>query len=561
MVNKKLVSIIVPAILLNMIFIGGVGYGAAIPKMSGTTPMTGIVMDGVIEEDEWSDADWKVGFYLDIDDVGNPPDTDGMNYMYLGEDEHNLYLGLDLCSDKTVGTTDEWIGAWLITNNRSFTDVETWVSYLDDGTESLLHDVENDVPYPYFLNVSLGGSGVFPKSDNQYTAIWGSVEGDYSLLNQSGGQPTFNLTSAPYLAGHRVQVDFSIDIKDYYDYFKELYANATVKVRVTTYGKVDTNISDNEITFWYSNGTMNENDPLQTYSINNGTSLSFDTGTMLAGNLTSDNKMQFSIIAGHSSPFKIQLVSMSFGIFHLDRNTKLGALSDPYSSISNYQIEWGFGPSPNNATDHRMYEIKIPKSELEHYDSNADLGIIIGGYGTMSFANKNYWAFSQFNYSIREEISDNYWYYNMAGLIIPDTINPAIISTPSDLTVDFGYTGQSLSWTATDLHPSNYTIEQQGSGIVVGPTTWTSGVPIIFNIPDGFAVGNYTYTINFTDESGNSFSDTVNFIVNIGTGTAGGSIPFGNYFLIFIGFGVICLIFIKKRQIIQESRKINNNTF
>ena len=109
MVNKKLVSIVVPAILLNLIFIGGVGYGAVIPKMSGTTPMTGIVMDGIIEEDEWSDADWKVGFYLDIDDVGNPPDTDGMNYMYLGEDENNIYLGLDLLSDKTGEITGEWV--------------------------------------------------------------------------------------------------------------------------------------------------------------------------------------------------------------------------------------------------------------------------------------------------------------------------------------------------------------------------------------------------------------------------------------------------------------------
>ncbi len=564
MVNKKLVSIIVPAILLNMIFIGGVGYGAAIPKMSGTTPMTGIVMDGVIEEDEWSDADWKVGFYLDIDDVGNPPDTDGMNYMYLGEDEHNIYLGLDLCSDQTGGTIGEWIGVWLITNNRTFTDVATWVSYLNNGTESLLHDVENDVPYPYFLNVSSGGIGHFPKSDNQYTAIHGSVEGDYSLLNQSGGQPTFNLTSAPYFSDHRVQVDFSIDIKDYNTYFKELYANATVKVVLSTYGKASIPITDNEITFWYNNGTMNANDPLQTYSINSGTSLSYDHGTVLAGNLTSDNKMQFSIIANHSSPFKIQLASMNFGIFALDRNTKGGALSDPYSSISNYQIEWGFGPSSNNASDHRMYEIKIPKSELEHYDSNADLGIIIGGYGTMSFANTNYWVFSKKNTIIQEETSDNYWYFNMSGLIIPDTINPAIISAPNDLTVEFGYTGQSLSWTATDSNPNTYTIELQGSGIVAGPTLWTSGVPIIYNIPDDFAVGNYTYTITFTDENGNSLSDTVKVTINLiadGSQSPGRSIPFGNYFLIFIGFGVICLIFIKKRQIIQESRKINHNTF
>ncbi len=79
MINKKIVNLAIPIIFLNLIFIGGVSYGASLPRTSGTTPMTNIVMDGVIDEDEWSYADWKVGFYLDIDDVGNPPDTDGMN--------------------------------------------------------------------------------------------------------------------------------------------------------------------------------------------------------------------------------------------------------------------------------------------------------------------------------------------------------------------------------------------------------------------------------------------------------------------------------------------------
>ena len=36
--------------------------------------------------------------------------------------------------------------------------------------------------------------------------------------------------------------------------------------------------------------------------------------------------------------------------------------------------------------------------------------------------------------------------------------------------MEYGYTGQSLSWTATDANPDTYTIELQGSGIVAGPT-------------------------------------------------------------------------------------------
>jgi len=61
--------------------------------------MQNIVVDGIINEAEWTDGDWKVEFYLNIDDAFNPPDKDGNNYMYLGEDVTNFYIGLDLCSD------------------------------------------------------------------------------------------------------------------------------------------------------------------------------------------------------------------------------------------------------------------------------------------------------------------------------------------------------------------------------------------------------------------------------------------------------------------------------
>jgi hypothetical protein len=100
-----------------------------------------------------------------------------------------------------------------------------------------------------------------------------------------------------------------------------------------------------------------------------------------------------------------------------------------------------------------------------------------------------------------------------ATFMVGDMANPTIISAPSDLAVELGYTGQSLSWTTTDANPNNYTIELQGAGIVAGPTNWTSGVAITYNIPDGFGVGAYVYTINFTDDYGNSIIDIVDFTV------------------------------------------------
>ena len=94
-----------------------------------------------------------------------------------------------------------------------------------------------------------------------------------------------------------------------------------------------------------------------------------------------------------------------------------------------------------------------------------------------------------------------------------DMEDPIITDAPSDLTVESGYTGQNLSWTATDTNADTYTIELQGSGIVAGPTTWTSGVAIIYDIPDGLSVGSHIYTITFTDDYGNFVTDNINFTV------------------------------------------------
>ncbi|MBA7555850.1 hypothetical protein ES705_48542 [subsurface metagenome] len=134
-----------------------------------------------------------------------------------------------------------------------------------------------------------------------------------------------------------------------------------------------------------------------------------------------------------------------------------------------------------------------------------------------------------------------------------DMEDPIISNAPSDFTVEAGYTGQSLSWTATDANPDTYTIELIGTGIVAGPTIWTSGSAISYNIPDGFSPGVYTYKITFTDESGNSISNTVTVTI-VDDETPGGAIPIGNVFLIFIGLSVIYLIFTKKCQIVREFR-------
>ena len=95
---------------------------------------------------------------------------------------------------------------------------------------------------------------------------------------------------------------------------------------------------------------------------------------------------------------------------------------------------------------------------------------------------------------------------------VGDTTDPVITVSPSDFSVEQGYTGQSISWTATDTNPDTCTLFQ-GSGQVVAPTAWTSSVEVTYNIPDGFVAGVYIYTINFTDDYGNSITDSLTFTV------------------------------------------------
>ena len=130
---------------------------------------------------------------------------------------------------------------------------------------------------------------------------------------------------------------------------------------------------------------------------------------------------------------------------------------------------------------------------------------------------------------------------------VEDTTDPIITVAPIDLVLNSGYTGETLSWTATDGNPGTYTIVLQGTGAIAGPTAWTSGNSVIYNVPDGLTTGDHIYNITFTDSSGNSVSDLVTVTVLAATTPAPG-IPFGNFYLLFIVGGIVVSVILKKRK-------------
>lgn len=426
MLKNQKRNLVILLILSCLLFISlySLKANANLPKTSDASPMKNIVIDGNINETEWSDADWKVEFYLNIDEVFNPPDSDGYNYLYLGEDIYNLYIGLDLCSDQTGNVTEEWLGVWLNTNNRSFNNITIWENYFNDGVESLIHDVEIDDVLPFFTDYFSSWTGRGFNSDSEYTPILGNIEGDYTLLG-TGIEPSFNITSVPYLGDHQIWIDFSIDVLDWFPNFDTLFASVVQGIDFTLESRVNTTITDQKIILWYNNGTYNKDDPNQIFEINDDTSWQPEIFWYDGGNLTVDHKIQFSLYGNHSAPFKTQFDYFQFDVYYNDSNDKGGAMTYPFSSITNYQIEWDFAPSFNNASNHRMFEIQIPKSELEHYNPNGHLGIIVGGYGTMVFPNELFWVYSTNIMQIRPHTSDFYYYYNMQGCPLPAGVIPS----------------------------------------------------------------------------------------------------------------------------------------
>jgi len=395
------------------------------PKSSGSTPMEGVVIDGTITEAEWAGLDWKVPFFLDIDDVGNPPDTDGYNYMYLGEDLTNLYIGLDLCSDKTGGTNGEWISVWLNTNDRSFSGLFEWESYFDNGIESLVYDVEINQEMDFLSNnVGIWPSGV--NNESEYSALYGSISGNTTHLDGVDGI-FFNIT-AEYVGGYYVnRVEFTLDTIKFFDgFFDDIFAANILWIDFQINTQVNTSISEHFLYLAYNDGSVNPNDPDQVRTLSTTTSLEllqFDYG---AGNLSSNHEMKFVLYANDTSPFMTQIDRLYFRP-HYNQSNSIATVLYPYTSINNFDIEWSFGPSANNASNHRMFEFRIPKSELEHYDPDESLGIQVGGYGTMSFIDTSWWVFSQSLINLLPEYSIRYLQYDMQGCVVPSIpTDPAI---------------------------------------------------------------------------------------------------------------------------------------
>ncbi|MFX0041942.1 MAG: hypothetical protein ACFE8L_03420 [Candidatus Hodarchaeota archaeon] len=409
--GKLLVSSLILISLFSVCIVPGQSDNSGL-KTSST--MADVIIDGNITKTEWTNAEWNISFYLDID---NTPDSlgqinvDGNNSLYLGRDSQHLYIALDLWSDRSYNQTGEWVGVWLNTKNREFTNSSDWLEYINDGTESLLYDVEYDRRWVFYSN-DIGIYTVYLTDDSDYSPVFGEIEGS-SYNFQYTWRPDFNITSELVGSDQIYRLDFSIDLDKYLILPGEIDVLQELEIRINS--KSNTTIDSHKIILWYNDGSIPPlTDTNQVIDLNTATSYLWDTIPYGLGNLTTDKKLQFSLFGNHTDAF---VTNFNQIYLRINRNMTnyAGPVDVPYSSINTYEIAWDFGPSVGNSSDHRMFEIAIPTSELEGYKSYKDLGIIVGGYGTMLFKGTNYWCFSEIDTWLPYDDSSDYKYYNMGG--------------------------------------------------------------------------------------------------------------------------------------------------
>ena len=510
---KPTIAVLVAFFMMSSMLIGTSWNSSNISALtlnnhSHISFVSSVIIDGTLSVDEWSDAQHIVEWYMDAD----PANSDGYNYMYIDEDPYNLYIALDLCSDQTNDSNGEWVGLWLNTNESASSSSPDWESALNNGMESILHDVDNDEIFEYFQEgTSFQRHGL--QLDDEFIAVDGILDGDPSDL-ESNNDVYLNVTSE-YNGSHYVyRLDIDVDLREFFYIFKDLHAEHVWELGLQMFSHHNVSIDEHFLSISDNLGNLNPNIkvPLTT-----GTTDLQDLEIIGRENFTSDYNVRLSLNGVNDAPFN---TSFDYMTLYGDRNatTVLGGGSAlPYASIRNYDIAWSFGPSENNATDHRSFEIKIPKSELEKYEMDTDLGIIVGGYGTLSaWPNTHHWVYASTEVTgIPETDSSEYNNFTMLmkGWSPPIPALASISPNPDpdgNVTIDWNDDAEAINWTLY-RHSGEITELNLNSATVLA-----SGLTTSQHEDTGLSDGTYWYAVVAFDEFGythlsNSLSVTVEF--------------------------------------------------
>lgn len=439
-------------ILLSLLAVSLLAGGALGYFLNGFNPFSfGPKIDGIISSGEYDKTNWKVGEYFDVNTTNN--NTAGFNYFYVGQDTSNVYVAIDLCSDVQNTTSGEMVSVWLNTLNRSFglgapfgSYNNSWYDYRNNGTENFVYDVQNGWIKPYTTNTdsyydawinnasstlaaNLTMGTQFPNTPN--TGDWSHTNTVnhywYGAVSADGGSGT--------MFYDKVTLNFTVDLATYFQYRTEFLSQimntiSNASINIYTWvedggmGKIDNTDMTYSSVNVIGNGT-NNNAPLvmnKAISDNDYTKINVEKSAFASG------KLQFSVeLYNESAWYATEELRLFIDSLHISFN--INGTDDTYGTstirnATNYDFAYAFGGSPNSAIPHRMYELKVAKSELENYTDDGTLGVFIQGTGEMNFNQQQTWQFTvgtQKEYFIIFIISDernptwsvNYYYLAM----------------------------------------------------------------------------------------------------------------------------------------------------
>lgn len=386
----------------------------------GTTGPISPLIDGLITYDEWATADYNfynpISSYLDVDneiDVNDQANIDTYNHVYVGENASHLLLAADLCGDRTNVKTDEWISVWLNTQNRAFggTSGYDWFDWRNNGTEYLYYDVDNDVknPIPFvYPYPTLEKSEMV--TDNYADETDPYKDTTVTLLQGTPGTGEWNYTRNDDLFGYTVNsagnwIEFRVvvDMPTLFDVPADLWtewftacANLNLEM-VFRIRNLDTGSSYNMPNADFLTRQINFPTDDSARTLNLGTSTTATEVAVVLAGVTPDavtTNGQFTLVFRFQTLNAIDNWWLNLDYFEISLDTPVSNHIEwvwGSETIQNFDIAYGFGPSPRCAADHRMFEIAIPKTELNGYNST-NLSLYIQGYGTLSFEDTNYYA-------------------------------------------------------------------------------------------------------------------------------------------------------------------------
>jgi hypothetical protein len=387
---------------------------------------------------EWKDAKYyNIPFWLNsnnsIDSVTGTRNVDGWNYISVAEDDDYYYIALDMCSDQTNNTDGEWIDFYLANRLPEFLSPLSLHALRDRGAEWICMDIDAGAPFPRSVDIHGGISEyndipivdpadnvsiIAGETNDTYAAYWRSGDVNYTISSVVGTD-LYNAAVGGLITGNEIIWEMAINITEKLpDGYEPTFFSGITGIDVNL--EIGGNLTSIDGLQYIENDTAGEilvylqpnmnhvdaSDPA-IFDAGGGEWIPFDAGEMVDFTLpvnpsmvNATTGMIYLTMIGYNelnstapAAYEVYIDKASLSISTKDHDSYVDTTVDS----DNYDLAWGYGPSPNIEAEHRMYEFRVAKSEFPVLDPSMPdmLNVFIAGYGTLALEDTDFWIYPQ----------------------------------------------------------------------------------------------------------------------------------------------------------------------